>query len=389
LTSGSPLTNREKAARYVTAWEANGHNFSAVARLLGVSESTVRKSVRQELKRRQTEEDLDPGIRDGMLALGFTKPPHSGWVKSAPGEDGRSYSFYALNGADDSEKVDLIEEMAETFSSIPAVSIPRAPASEAGTHDPNMLGFIPLNDLHGGLYAWGAETGYGDWDLNLAVSRLQQWIGNLVDRMPACAKVVLFFNGDTLHRNGNDPFTPGHKNVLDGDSRQFKVVDFVAAAIIAGADMAAAKHLEVELVIKPGNHDLDSYLALVQAAKWRYRDCPQVTVDLSPSEYWVMAWGSVLLFGHHGDKRKPGDVLTKLVSDHRDLYGNAKHVTLWVAHLHDQMIMTHQLGHIERASCLTSPDKYGAAWGDNAQAQAVVYHRELGERERFTVRPTP
>lgn len=385
MTQGVSATRQATAEHYRRRWQELG-SYAAVARELDMAESTVRRAVQRLERRERQGAEAEPAVKNGMDTLGFTGQPHSGWVKSQePDENGNLYSYY-FKGDGDEEPVDLIEQMAEVFKSIPAVELPPRSAVVSDSGAAGRLGFIPLNDLHGGMYAWGDETGYGDWDLNLAVERLQSWAGELLDRMPVCEECILFFNGDTLHRNGNDPFTPASKNVLDGDSRQYKVVDMVAAAIIAVTDMAAQKHIRVQLVIKPGNHDPDSYLALVQAAKWRYMGTT-VEVDQDPCPYWFYLWGNLLLLGHHGDKRKPDKVLTKLVSDHRDLYGVARHCTLWIAHLHDYMAMTHELGRIERASCLTEPDSYGADWGDSAQAQAIIYDKERGERERITVRP--
>jgi transposase-like protein len=363
---------------YFEAWERL-HNYTAIAKEFGVDESTVRKSV----KRRLEAQGADPAIARGMAAVGLETLPNGGWVKSTkPDDNGLLYSWY-VSPQREAEAADKAATMADLMRSIPAVKL----KTTSERADVGKLGFIPLNDLHAGAYAWAPETGYVDWDIALAVTRLQDWVGTLVARMPVCDEVVLFYNGDTLHTNGEDPFTPASKHVLDKDGRHFKVIDMTASAIITTADLAAQKHGVVRLVIKRGNHDEDSYLALLLAAKWRYAEQPNVIVEEDPSPYWLYTWGEVMLFGHHGDRVKPDQLVMKMAADHPEVWGSTKHRVVWTAHKHHRE-MKQMLGATwEQASCLTAPDAYGAAWGSHALAQAVIYHKERGEIERYTVRP--
>lgn len=372
---------RTKTDQYAEDYAVLG-SYTAVARKHGVGESTVRHM----LKRRAEREGVDPLVDSSMEYLGLDTVPHGGWIKSqTPDENGNLYSWYVKPRTVEEEerKASLQASLDDTFRNIPAVRLPKPRETAAK----DQLGFIPLNDLHGGLYAWGEETGYGDWDLSLATERLEGWVGQLVAKMPACQECILYFNGDTLHANGNDPFTPASKHVLDVDTRQFKVVDAIATSIITATDLAAQKHGHVRLVIKRGNHDEDAYLALLMAAKWRYREQDNVTVDLDPSSYWVYPFGKVLLFGHHGDKRKPQELVMKMMSDHREVFGKCKHAYLWTGHLHERAVKMFYGVQWEQASCLTEPDIFGAAFGSNAEARAHIYDAERGEIETYSVRP--
>lgn len=371
------MTPRQREV--VAALERAGGNVSQAARDLGMR----RYSVQCILKRVRSAEDADPAIASGMAALGLETTPAGGWVKnSKPDDDGRTYSFYVRP---ERQTESLVDTIATAVEAIPAVVLPEPPRKPV--YQTDLLGFLPLNDLHAGMKAWGKETGYEDWDLRKAIDRLVKWVGNLLNRMPACEECVLFYNGDTLHANGNEPLTPASKHILDVDTRHFHVVDCVTAAIIATVDMAAQRHRRVRLVIKRGNHDEDAYLALLMAAKWRYRDTPNVIVEEDPCAYWAYEFGLVAVFGHHCDRIKHAELVMKFAADHPEVWGRTRYRYIWTAHLHDKAVQTFHGATCERASCITAPDAYGARWGDHAQALAVIYHRTKGELERHVVRP--
>jgi hypothetical protein len=368
-------------SEYKKAFDRLG-SVMAVAREFGVHHSTVSTA----LRRLEARAAADPAVVDGMDAAGMSTVPHSGWIKtSTPDDDGRTYSWYVKTDQPGADLTAKAEEMAALMADIPAVNLDR-PMRSPLSHE--RLGLIPLNDLHAGAHAWAKETGYDDWDLKLAVERLKSWVGSLVARMPVCDEVILFYNGDTLHTNGEVPLTPASGHMLDKDGRNHKIVNMVATAIVATIDMAAQKHVTVRVVIKRGNHDEDSYLALLMAVKWRYRDVEHVTVDEDPSPYWVYVWGSVMLFGHHGDRQKPEALIMKMAADHADEWGRTKHRAVWTGDKHHRASKQFMGAMWEQASCLTAPDAYGASWGSHAQAQAVIYHKDHGEIERFTVRPS-
>lgn len=358
-------------------------NFAEVARRFGVNESTVRKELRLYWQARGAE----PGVRQGMTALDLDNLPHSGWVKSTkPDAQGRTYSFYFHNKAEpqtEEEREEQAIRLADIFSRISPVLLP-APTEKPAT--PGLRGFIPLNDLHAGAYAWGAETGYGDWDLGKAVARLTDWVGQLIHDMPPVEECILYYNGDTLHANDGSGETPASKHRLDMDTRHFRTIDAVTAAIIATVDLAAQKHERVRVVIKQGNHDRDSYIGLLMGVKWRYWQDSRIIVETDPSPYWAYHFGKVFLFGHHGDRVKPEQLVMKMAADNRQVWGETEYSYVWTAHLHNKEVTQLYGTVVERASCLTNPDAYGAKWGANAQAIAVIYDPDRGERKRFTVR---
>ena len=369
------------ASLYYDTWVQHGNNHAAAARALDRTESAVRKGVARHI----AAEGIDPTVKHGMDTVGLEKPPSGMWVKThEPDELGRTYSFYVRGEQEQADEVDTVDRVREAMNGIRAVKLP-VNKSEAGGY--SQIGFIPINDLHSGGYAWSEETGYADWNIDTAVARLTDWIGRLIHRMPVVEECILFYNGDTMHTDGKSPFTPASKHVLDTSGTFYQAVDRTATAMTVVADLAAQKHRRVRIVVKRGNHDESSYIALLMAMKYRYADQPNVIVEEDPCPYWAYQYGNVFLFGHHGDRVKPIEMVMKMAADHPDIWGATRHRSVWTAHKHQREMKTFRGAVWEQASCLTDPDAYGAYWGSNALAQAVIYHKEKGETDRFTVRP--
>ena len=165
---------------HYNAWLEAGQSYRGAARALGVDESTTREAVKRFLARL----NADPAIKAGMKAIGLDKVPAGGWIKSTePDENGLLYSWY-VKGEKEAEEAaqDLADRLHEVFSNLPAVTLPGA----ANRSEDALVGLIPMNDIHAGAFAWGEETGYGDWDLKIATDRIKVWAGDLISKMPVC-----------------------------------------------------------------------------------------------------------------------------------------------------------------------------------------------------------
>ena len=374
-------------SKYHDYWVKNGKpSYTSVAKHFGVNESTARTSIKLYEKRLSSQDDAEQAILDGMEDLGFIGHPDAGWVKSqTPDKHGRTYSFRFSrdNKKDEEAKMDAI---ADRFTGTPPIKF-KVP-KESGNNRIKKA-FISINDLHSGSLAWGKETGYGDWDLNIAMTRLRAWLMKLLNhvREENVDEIILYYNGDILHTNGQVPMTATHgsNHVLDTDSRHFKVVDTTGEEIIYTTDIAA-QISDVRLVIKRGNHDGDSYLGLLQGAKWRYANQPNVTVELDPNNYWAHIFGKVALFGHHGDKIKPDRLVMQFLQRYRKDIADVEHITVWTGDKHHRKVEQFPGVMWEQASNWCEPDQYGSDYGDTAMAQAVIYDEIEGETSRFTVK---
>jgi len=376
-------------SKYHDYWLQNDKpSYTSIAKHFGVHESTVRRSINTMERRLESADLAEKAVKQGMETLGMDGQPYQGWIKSQkPDKYGNTYSFYVLNKEQEKTEEERMDAIAARFTETPPTLF----------KPPRLLltnrvrkAFISINDLHSGALAWGAETGYGDWDLQIAMKRLHDWLCELFAHIKAAGvqEIILYYNGDTLHANGGIPMTATHGtgHILDVDSRHFKVVDVTGEQIIQTTDIAA-QIANVRLVIKRGNHDGDSYLALLQGAKWRYHNQPNVIVEMKPGAYWAHIFGKVALFGHHGDKIKPEVLIMKFLQKHRKAIADVNHIVMWTGDKHHRKLEQFPGVIWEQASNWSEPDEYGSKWGSNAMAQAVIYDELEGEIDRFTVKP--
>lgn len=370
----------EACIEALEAVEIHGSQRQAAA-ALGLSRDVVRHRVIQAYQRGL---NVDPAVQRGMDNLGANYEPDLLWIKTKGTNAEPGYSALMKKKKVDREQ-QTVEDIAALFRDTPAVQIGKTPPVEEGLDKAFCL--LNLNDLHWNALAWGRETGAGDWDLKIAEERLRRWTMNLMARSPQTSEIILHFNGDTFHTNGRDPFTPKNGHVLDADTRYSRAAHMLCATVISIGDIAAQMFPRVRFVIRPGNHDRDSVVALQQGVFWRYRETEHVVVDIDPGEYWVYRRGGVMLASHHGDKA-PRQRLVNYVSDRwRSEFGQSKHCYLWTAHGHREEVERIGAWRCEMASCISDQDAHAAeeAYPNSPSMNLVVYHEDRGEVERFSV----
>lgn len=340
-----------------------------------VTKNTVNKRI---MRARKWAEASD-GQASALEATGLQPDiAKFGW-RIVQHEDGsRDSVFWDSRGA---ATEDMIEAIQETFSSLPTVKPVKAPKDA----DSDLITLYPIADLHAGMMAWGRETGE-DFDTKTATDRLVNWAGKCIDRSPRSGIGVVLGAGDMLHNNdATNQTKSGH--VLDVDTRLFKTVDSLIAAMAITVDMALNHHDRVEVVVKPGNHDRDAYLAILFALDQRYRNEPRVTVDKTPSEFWAYQFGKVMLACHHGDKAKAERMVLFLADQYPEMWGATRHRFLFTGHLHHSRVQ--DIGGVkhEQLRAMTAKDAYAAshAYSARAEMQAITYHRDCGEVSRVKV----
>jgi len=382
LTADQEMALQDEAARLYLIHKS----MRKVAEIMGCSNSSVSRRVASAQKRGKL---IDPAMRDAMEAIGAEYEPGVAWIKKklGKGEGGTEFSvMMTRRKPEEEEQASAIERMSELFSAIPPVQLPvlettRDPAS-------SRFAMIPINDLHAGMYAWGDETGSGDWDTNTATTRLVSWVGQLLKVVPDdVGELIMLYNGDILHANDHTGMTPKSKHILDVDTRFLRTVDKTAHAIIVAADLAAQVFPRVRLIIKPGNHDTTAYIGLLMAVKWRYYNTPNVIVDDSPGEFWAYRRGKTFLFSHHGDKAKPEQLVMSMADQFPDEWGVSRHRYCWTGDKHHRAAKRIGGAMWEQASCMTDRDAYAAngAWTNSPELQAIIYSEVRGEVGRHRV----
>ena len=359
------------AADYQAARDRLGSN-KAVARQLGVNESTVRRSIAN-LERR------DPAMQNAMNAVGTGLVPSLAWIKTKATAENPGYSVMLRSAEAPEETADRIKAALADIDAVPEVPAPAYVEADLCT-------LYPIADVHVGMRAWAKEVGE-NYDTDKATERLVSWVGQCVAASPAAHTAIVLDVGDLTHADDNSNQTPRSKHVLDVDTRHFRTLDVTIQALVVCIELALAKHQRVIVRILPGNHNLNSYMAVMFALAERFRDNDRVSVQKVPGEFFVYEFGKVLIAAHHGDKAKADRMVHFLADQYAEMWGRTKHRFLFTGHLHHHK--SQDIGGVqwEQLRAVTPRDAYAVANGYNARAQlqAITFDRNRGEISRVKV----
>lgn len=360
------------AEDYKAVYDRTG-SYVATAKELGVNESTVRRSIKDMQMR-------DPAMQGAMDAVGTGLVPSLAWIKTKATADAPGYSVM-LRPADEPPEAtaDRIKAALADIDALPAVSAPAYVEADLCT-------LYPISDVHVGMRAWAKEVGE-DYDTDLASKRLQSWIGQCVAASPASHTAIVLDVGDLTHADDETALTPKSKHSLDVDTRHFRTLDMTIQALAVCVELALAKHQRVIVRILPGNHNVNSYMAVMFALAERFRDNSRVSVQKVPGEFFVHEFGKVLLAAHHGDKAKADRLVHFLADQFAEMWGRTKHRFLFTGHLHHHKAQ--DIGGVqwEQLRAVTPRDAFAFsnAYTARAQLQAITFDRNKGEVSRVKV----
>ena len=349
----------------------SGLSIAQIASKLGITH----ESAKSRWKRAQKWIDADSAAIEAANAAGSNVIPHSFWLKTD------THSIYYKTPQDDG-KADILADIEDKFRDLPAVELP-SPTKDALC---NQMTFYALADIHLGQLSWGDETGE-DYDADIARDRVVDGMGRLVNAAPNSETAIIVAIGDTLHANDDSAQTPQSKHSLDVDSRHYKAQDMAIEMFAASVELAAQKHKKVTFCILPGNHDRDSYRAIMFAMRERYRLDDRITIVATPMEFFVHEFGKCMIACHHGDKAKAQRLVLDAADRWPEMWGRTRHRFYFTGHLHHHK--SEDIGGMtwEQLRAVTAKDAYASshAYSARSQAQAIVYHKERGEIARHKV----
>lgn len=362
-------------ARAVEAVMANGDNYTAAAKAIGVSRATLRNAV-DALMRRAT----------SGAVLGSVPPGHGlRGVSTLVDGDGNIKQQWIKSQQDREQQEQLLKDAVEAACS--SIKREKAIAAPKNCND-DLLNLFVITDYHIGMRSWPEETG-DKWDTDIAEDLLYRWFEAAIKRAPKAGTAVFGQIGDFLHYDGLEAVTPNSGHVLDADTRYQKLVRIAIRAIRRITRELLKSHDRVHLVMCDANHDESGSAWLRELSYALYEDEPRVTVDRSPDTYYCYEWGSTALFFHHGHKRKPESIDSVLASKFRETFGRTKHCYAHMGHFHHLRALETNLMIVEQHPTLAAKDAYASRGGYLAgrRASAISYHKDHGEVGRVTISP--
>lgn len=362
----------------VEMWRQCDKNVLKASKEINMPRTTFRRKLAAAMERGyHLSEGAQGVVRQTKLAPTEVR---GGWLHNY-NEDGKKIGATYWKAPEVAPE-EIAERLMQTLSGIEVVPlIPAPPQVEA-----NLVTVYPLADVHIGMMSWGRETGE-DYDTSIATERLRNWISRAVDSAPKSGHAVILGAGDLTHADDQSNMTPRSKHVLDVDTRHFKTLDATISAVAYCAEYAASKHERVTIRILPGNHDMNTYMAVMFALSERYRDNPRIEVQKEPGEFWVHQHGKCLLAAHHGHGGKPERMVMFLADEYATIWGATKHRVIWTGHMHHAKMADIGGATWEQLRAVTARDAYAVsnAYVARSQLQAITFDLEQGEVHRVKV----
>jgi len=399
------ITDEEALARY-KAYLEHG-SLSAAGRALGVSDNTIRRAVLAAAERGLLgTEPVLPGFvlykstavydDEGNLVRKFVQQRQE---RPTPYEAPENHRVKGQSTLVDAEGriiqqwIKTTEErspenLAKTFEESFRNFTPLAPrlSKPAKTEDDKLTVYI-WTDWHIGLYSWGLETGEGDWDLGIARTVMNDTIREVIDAAPKSQRAIVLGLGDLLNQDTILPITQRSGNVLDSDTRYAKCLETLCDLVQENTERVAAKHDEVELVFKPGNHDEASTVGLRMALRSYWRNTERVQVDLSPDPFYFKRFGVNLIGGVHGDKTKLAQLPMIMANRCKEDWAVTTTRHFHTGHLHHRVELEEGGVQVFQHRATTEKDAYHAHHGylGGRSMRAFIYHHDKGSRGNIEI----
>ena len=353
-----------------------GLKLKEIAAEMGTSIPTVHHHITAALKYT----DAPQGIKTALVKTGLSdiSSLHSGWLKT----DEASLYFVQPKKT----TTDALEGVVQFVKDKVAGIEPLDPIPHSPNADSDLLTIYPIADAHIGMRAIKEESG-DDYDPEIASTRIRSAMDELVAASPNSEKAIILDVGDLTHADDTNYVTPRSKHSLDMGATQYESINLAIEVLAAAIFAALRKHSEVLVRILRGNHNENSYIAVMFALHERFRENPRVTIEKTPADFFVHQFGKCMFAAHHGDKAKADRLVLHMAHEWSDVWGSTKWRYYFTGHLHHAKLQDVGGVQVEQLKAVTNKDKYAATHGyvSAPQMQAITYHKERGERARNKV----
>lgn len=279
----------------------------------------------------------------------------------------------------------VVEKVEKALSGFrpPKLLVPRTKG------EPRLLGIWPLADLHMSMRAWGAETGFENWDTKLATQAYQEGLSEVTSMTPKVKRGVVLVAGDLSHADNyqNQTTNPNTNHLCDVDGRYPLMLEASTDIVLFAVSRALERAEVVEVVVLPGNHDGATAVAVRYAISLYYRNDKRVKVNTSPSRYWWYEWGKCMFGATHGDKQRYKTLGQYMAAAKPEMWGRTKFRHCFTGHYHAKLVEDFPGVRVEILPCPAPSDSWTAEMGYLATRafETKVYHKDRGLRHTPTV----
>lgn len=231
----------------------------------------------------------------------------------------------------DSIKKSLLEEIKNYSIVYPKIEYPEIIGNKS-------LFQINIFDLHFGKHSWEDETGE-NFDIHIATGLYLNCIQKLLlyAKPYSISKILLpvgndFFNVDNrLNMTANG-------TLQNEDTRWQKTFSRGRQLIVKAIDMLS-QIAPVDIIVVPGNHDMERSFYLGEALEGWYHNSQNVKVNNSPKLRKYYEFGNVMLGFTHGKDEKITELPLIMASEEPTMWSRTKFREWHLGHVHHKKEM--------------------------------------------------
>lgn len=247
---------------------------------------------------------------------------------------------------------------------------------------------VDIFDLHLGKLAWAKETGYQNYDLDIAKHDFEEALETLIQRTEGhnFAEVILPIGNDFFHTdNLLGETTAGTRQDMDG---RFHKTAHIGRKMMVHALSRLREIAPVRGIVVPGNHDQLSAWHLGDSLECWFHNSADVAVDNMPTLRKYHHFGNIMLMFTHGNRGKMPDYPLLMATEKPQMWGETKFREAHIGHMHktkmrDSYKVDENHGaRVRIISSLCAADAWHSDMqftGNLRQAEAFVWHRHEGQ----------
>lgn len=257
--------------------------------------------------------------------------------------------------------------------------------TEKTTGDSHLLVVDPA-DIHVGKLAKAMETGE-EYNSEIAVQRVHDGVAGILQKAEGfnIEKILFVAGNDVLHidtpdrktRNGTPQDTDGmwYENFLKAKEMYITVID----RLLLKAD--------VHFMFNPSNHDYTNGFFLADSITSWYRDCKNITFDVSISHRKYYMYHNNLIGTTHGDGAKAQDLPILMATEAKKEWADSIHRYIYTHHVHHKTAKDHPGVTIESLRSPSGADSWHHIKGHQHAVRAIegfLHHKNHGQVARLT-----
>ena len=299
-----------------------------------------------------------------------------GWIKSK-----KASLFFKNSQYRKEEKDKFYSEMLESFQE----HAPNYEPFEYTKHLNNHLLVIDPADVHLGKIASELETGQS-YDTQEAVIRVIKGVNGILNKVKGFPinKICLVLGNDILHYDTPNKTTKG--TLVDSDGLMWYELFLMAKKLYVEVIETLLKIAPVHCVYCPSNHDYQSGFYLAQLIQTHFKNCQDVSFDVSPAYRKYVGYESNLLGFSHGDKGKANELPLIMATECPKLWGNCNRRYIYLHHFHSKRSNDIVSVCVETMRSPSPPDSWHHSNGylNLPAIEGFIHHPTGGQIARIT-----